>query len=351
MTSVLTAQAIRDRALSFGYEDCGIIPVSDLRGYADRLDERLDRFPEMRAYFGKYADLAFPDKRFPWAKSVVVCVTWYGRYRLPNNLVGRIGKLYLTDIRPEPRSTGHQAGLRFDAFLREAGLRTANGRPEGLPPPHAFVPVRWAAMKAGLGIVRKNNFLYTERGSWAWMETWLIDAEMELRLAPAAPPCPESCTLCQQACPTGALAGAYAMNAAACVTARTTKAGARADDPLCGRFGGWLYGCDACQDACPHNRGAWTEDEDFPGLAEMAEGLSPEAIAGADYAWLRGKVSTRLYYIAQDDLWKWKANALNAIRNNWSETSRPAVEQARHDGNGVVRALAEAILCERPASG
>ena len=347
MASAITARDIRDKALAFGYDDCGIIAVSDLREYADRVAERLDLFPEMRKPFGPLADLAFPDKNLPWVKSVVVCAVWYGRYRVPANLVGRIGKSYLTDMRPEPRSAGHQAGLRLEAFLREEGLEVANGRVLALR--RGLVPFRWAAFKAGLGVMRRNNFLYTERGSWVWFEAWLIDAEMELKLTPAIEPCPEGCDLCREACPTGALSGPFAMNATKCISPRTTTQGVRADDPLAGRFGGWIFGCDVCQDVCPHNRGAWTEDEEFPGLAELAEGLSPEAIVSADYAWLREKVARQLFYIVPDDFWKWKANALNALRNEWSETYRPAVEQVRRDEHEPVRALAEAILAERPA--
>jgi len=59
---------------------------------------------------------------------------------------------------------------------------------------------------------------------------------------------------------------------------------------------------------------------------------------------LREKLSARLFYIGQDELWKWKVNALNAMRNNWLEIYRPTVERARHDENEQVRALAEAIL-------
>ena len=337
MASDLTAGAIRDKALAFGYDDCGIIPVSDLRDYADRLAERIERFPEMRG-FERFMEYAFPDRQFPWAKSVVVCAGWYGRYRLPVNLKDRIGKSFLVDIRSEPRSSGRQAGERLEAFLREGGLQTAGDCLYGL------APLRWAAMKAGLGIIRKNNFFYTERGSWVWLEAWLIDARLELRQTRAAAPCSKSCALCLEACPTGALTEAYAMNAPMCVALRTTKMAAHPDDPLSKQLGNWLYGCDACQDACPHNRDAWAEDEDFPGLEEMAEGLSPEVLVNAEYGWLRERLSERLFYIGPGELWKWKVNALNAMRNNWLETYRPAVERARRDESEQVRALAEAIL-------
>ncbi|MCL2000801.1 MAG: epoxyqueuosine reductase [Planctomycetes bacterium] len=338
------AQQIHDQALALGYDGCGIISVAELREYADRLEERMSRFPEMREPFARLTPYARPEERFPWAKSVVVCALWYGRYRVPESFSNRIGKFYLTDMRPTPDSAGHKASLQFETFLREQGMQV------DADPDRALAPLRWAAVQAGLGRFGKNNFFYTERGSWYWLEAWLIDAALEKKQALSAAPCPDSCGLCQEACPTGALAGPYATNATTCITAKTASRipsiGVRAQDPLCRKFGGWLYGCDACQDACPRNRGAWTSDEDFPGLAEIAEWFSPEAVIRSEYEHLRNTLPAKFYYIAPDEVWKWKTNALNALRNQWDERHRPCVEQARNDDNSDVRALAEEILLE-----
>jgi len=36
------------------------------------------------------------------------------------------------------------------------------------------VPARWSAVRAGLGKFRNNNFLYTDHGSWNWIDTWVV---------------------------------------------------------------------------------------------------------------------------------------------------------------------------------
>ena len=40
--------------------------------------------------------------------------------------------------------------------------------------------LRHAAFQAGLGIIRKNNFFYDEKGSWLELEGFVIDRECQL---------------------------------------------------------------------------------------------------------------------------------------------------------------------------
>ena len=59
------------------------------------------------------------------------------------------------------RSLGEQnlAGLAIEDYMQELGLKIATDRKFGI------VGLRWAAMKAGLGMIRRNNFFYTQAGS------------------------------------------------------------------------------------------------------------------------------------------------------------------------------------------
>ena len=48
--------------------------------------------------------------------------------------------------------------------MQDMGLRSESERKFG------FTELRQAALKAGLGIVRSNNFFYTENGLWVYLE-------------------------------------------------------------------------------------------------------------------------------------------------------------------------------------
>jgi len=71
----------------------------------------------------------------------------------------------------------------FDAYLQGLGLRIESERKFG------NMGLRWAAMQAGLGVIRKNNFFYTESGSSVFIEAWFIDREMKRKELPHLPPC------------------------------------------------------------------------------------------------------------------------------------------------------------------
>ena len=82
--------------------------------------------------------------------------------------------------------------------------------------------LRWAALKAGLGIIRKNNFFYSDSGSWVYLEAWLIDQELTLKENTNLKNCPPNCNLCIKACRTNSLSEPYMMNRSTCISCLTT---------------------------------------------------------------------------------------------------------------------------------
>lgn len=334
-----SAVQIVKKAKELGYDKCGIIPISQMSGYSEKLEQRIQRFPETEKNLSKFRSFSKPQEKFPWAKAVVVCSYWYGKYHIPPNLQGRFAKYYLTDGRKNKQSDGYKTSVAFEQYLKEQGFQLAFDRHFGI------TSLRWAAMQAGIGIVRKNNFLYTERGSWQYLEAFLIDQPLEYINQCNLRPCSEKCTLCMNACPTHSLAEPYMMCRNTCIFCLTTWSGwDLREEPLRDKFGHWVYGCDSCQDCCPYNHNAWKEDEDFPRLFELSKHLSLVQIVKADYEYLKRVIQPAFWYIPAEKCWKFKINALNVMLNDYSPEYLPVIQEACQDQEKPVRKMAAWIL-------
>ena len=69
-----------------------------------------------------------------------------------------------------------------------------------------------------------------------------------------------TCTRCIDACPTGAITP-YSVDASRCVSYLTIEHRGEIAAELMEGVGAWMFGCDVCQEVCPHNspRGAGFE--------------------------------------------------------------------------------------------
>jgi len=332
------ARKIQSKAYELGYEKCGIVPLEAIEEYKLRLEERMRKVPASAGFYERQKRLTEPEKAFPWAKSVVVVSQRYGKYEIPENFSGRIGKFYLFDTRTDENTEEFQSGSAFENYMKELGLEVVTERKFGL------IGLRWAAMTAGLGTIRRNNFFYTDTGSWSVLYAWLIDAEMEIKDMSNLPKCPPSCNRCVEACPTNSLSEEYTMNPATCISFLTT-AGPHdlLKDPNRKKFQNCLYGCDICQDVCPMNAGKWELRLEFPGLSAFAEPLLPEAVMEMDETYFRETIQPKLYYLSPNDLWKLQINALCYMENNYEEKYRASISAACGSENEKVRGLAQDI--------
>ena len=198
----------------------------------------------------------FADMRFTMAQPEVSC---HPEQLLPNvRTVVSAALCYYAD-EPElppghgrlPRYTWYDAYAELRGKLDELGRRLG-GDYRVLVDENQHVD-REAAARSGVGFYGKNTLLITRRfGSWVVLGTLVTDRELE-RTPPLALDC-GSCTLCIEACPTGALDKPGTLDATKCLSYWTQSA----HDPpeaYVEALESQVYGCDICQDVCPWNRG------------------------------------------------------------------------------------------------
>jgi epoxyqueuosine reductase len=199
---------------------------------------------------------------------------------------------------------------------------------------------REAAARSGVGFYGKNTMLITRRnGSWVVLGTLVTDVEIE-PTPPLDLDC-GSCTLCIEACPTGALDEPGTLDSTKCLS-YWTQAPVPIPEEYRAELGVQVYGCDICQDVCPWNRG----------VEKRRQGVEPGAEATPHVSlveWLSddGDELVRRFdrlYVPQNDSRYLRRNALVALGNSGDPEYAAAAEGFVHDDDPLLREHAEWAL-------
>jgi epoxyqueuosine reductase len=260
----LTAARIKAEASAAGFDLCGIAPAESFpellflrewldRGYAGEM-QYIHRTAERRG-----------DVRavLPSARSVISLGVVYNTdrpYSTENSDPSRAAiaryawgdDYHIVIERRLKELVGRLRTVAGDAFEARAYVDTGP------------VQERVYAQYAGLGWIGKNTCLINpELGSWIFLAEILCSMPIE-------PDVPEldqcgACTLCLEACPTGALVAPRVLDSTRCLSYLTIELkGAIPADRRDG-IAAHAYGCDICQEVCPWNpsppAGGTTQDE------------------------------------------------------------------------------------------
>lgn len=248
---MLTSGALEQKARELGFDLCGVAPASALpeltalpqwlaRGYAG----------EMR-YLEHSADTRSDIRRFlPTAQSVIVT-----------------GSIYFTKPdRPieEPPDVAHVAryawGDDYHVVISERLESLVAWMREVHPEPFDarvfvdkhHVQERVYALHAGLGWIGKNTCVINpDLGSWFLIGGIACSLPFETG-APVVDHC-GACTLCLDACPTGAIVEPHLVDATKCISYLTIELDGPIPETDRRSVGSHLFGCDVCQDVCPYN--------------------------------------------------------------------------------------------------
>ncbi|MCC2639672.1 MAG: yjeS [Nitrospira sp.] len=135
------------------------------------------------------------------------------------------------------------------------------------------------AQQAGLGWIGKHsNLVSPQFGSWLLLGEILTT--LELQPDEAGTDLCGTCTLCLQACPTGAITEPYVVDAGRCISYLTIElrgAEPPVPDELRRNLGNRIFGCDDCLDICPYNMQAEPTGE--PGFQPTELTRAPSLLA------------------------------------------------------------------------
>jgi epoxyqueuosine reductase len=169
------------------------------------------------------------------------------------------------------------------------------------------VQERVYAQYAGLGWIGKNTCLINpELGSWVFLSAIICSLPLEPD-APGLDHC-GTCTLCIEACPTGAIRAPYVLDSTQCLSYLTIEI--KGSIPVEHRddVAEHAYGCDICQEVCPWN-------------------LTPSTAVSSEPAWLArpGLDGPRLL-----DLWRKSDDELRVLLKG-SAMKRAGVKRLRRN--------------------
>lgn len=248
--AVLAAQ-IKEEAQRLGFELVGISPVHNPpheQSFADWL--RIGFAGELAYLTRTEALRRNPRDLVSWAESVVsVGMNYYTRHPrtvAPGELKGWISRYAWGD---DYHDVMRQRLERLLERIQQLHCEPVQGR--------VFVdsgPVleRDFAGVAGMGWIGKNTHLISpQRGSWFFLAELFLSIPLDYD-RPIRDRCGQ-CSLCLEACPTGAFVGPYVLDARRCISYLTIELKGWIPRYLRPLIGNHVFGCDICQEVCPYN--------------------------------------------------------------------------------------------------
>ena len=248
-------QRILARCRELGFALAGVCDAKPTERERELLQWlRAGRHGEM-GYLARHLDMRLDPATFVPGAKTIICVA--DRYSSPSPLppahTGRGGSF--------GRIARYARGKDYHRIMRDRLGKLSRDLSQ-LYPHERFracvdtAPVleREYAQRAGLGAIGKNTMLI-ERSVGSWLLLGEIITTLPLAVSRASDPDPcGGCTRCIDACPTKAIAvEGWSIDATRCISYLTIEHHSVIDERFHEAIGDWIFGCDICQEVCPHN--------------------------------------------------------------------------------------------------
>ena len=247
----LKSDEIKRLASAVGFSDCGITRAERLSDIFFPLQDWLAAGYEAdMAYMGRNVEMRCdPRLLVEGARSIVSLIV---AYKPDRRLEGK------ARIAQYAYGEDYHVRLKRMMYSLMAEIKEIDAGFMGRPfVDTAPISDRHWAVKAGLGWIGKNSlFFHPRHGSYCFLCEIVTTAEFDrYDSAKNDMPC-GVCNRCVEACPNHAIvqlaSGCYCVDANRCTSYNTIENRA---EKLSGELDtrGFVFGCDICQQACPHN--------------------------------------------------------------------------------------------------
>ena len=253
MSSRLSSEQVKAEAAALGFFACGVAkaaPVSEAHAEAFRRWLAAGGHAGMD-YMARNVDKRLdPRKLMPGVKSIVcVALNYAPTMHMPEGELQFASYALGKDYHDTMKSRLHTLASRLCLASYRAFCDTAP------------VLERYWAAQAGLGWLGRNHqLIIPHAGSMFFLGELFIDIELDHYDTTVKQRC-GTCHSCIDACPTGALGVDGSFCSDKCLSYLTIEHRGDIPSTLADKMGDTVYGCDRCQDACPHNRFATPTDD------------------------------------------------------------------------------------------
>lgn len=332
---------IKAYALDIGYNKVGITSADDFSDHIQEVRSRQHIYDFYTQDPRQFMQGAQPRGVFPEAKSIISLVWDYAQKAFPESLVGKIGRIYQARCYGPPahRINGARYAL-MQQFLEQQGCKIGRS---------FFIPERRAAARAGTITFGKNNFAYAKgSGSFIVLHSIVVDKILDDDNPTMEVTCPENCTACMDACPTGAIYEPLKLNPRRCLAFNNwwTQDGRPPDVTslipyeIRDKMGTRVHGCDVCQEVCPKNQARLKAQlPEDPFLVQIAKRFSLEKMLQMTDEFYHANVMPLMYNYIKEKKY-FQRNAAIALGNLGDPESIPALVNAMADPEALVRGSA-----------